>query len=363
MVEAALSDLAVYSARPTVRVDAREHARVTELVIGMEMTESEGGLSSLELRMSNFASDPLGGADLAFEDDAILRLGARIAVYGGDVSAPQEIFRGAITGLEAEFPDDQPPELTVLAEDVFQRARMMRRTKVHPQATIRAVASDLAGRLGLTPVVTGFEESIGTQVQLNETDLGFLRRLLVRYDGDMQVVGDELHVSPRGDVQRGNLTLQLHSQLRRARVLVDMAHQVTEVTTAGWDAVQGRRITGRGRGANLGPGFGVAGADVLRNEIGERTCHLGHPAVATADEAHALAEAAFDARARRFVCIDGTAEGNPALRVGTCVALSGMGPRFDNTYYVTRACHCWDVRRGYRTDFEAECAYWGGGGG
>jgi phage protein D len=234
---------------------------------------------------------------------------------------------------------------------------------VHEQTTISGIASDLAGRLGLTPVVTGFTENIGTQVQLNETDLAFLRRLLARYDGDVQVVGEELHVSPRGDVQRGNLTLELHSQLRRARVLADLAHQATEVTTAGWDAAQGKRVTGRGRGANPGPGFGVTGSDVLRREIGERSCHLGHPAVATAAEARALAETAFDARARKFVCVEGTAEGNPALRVGTCVTLSGMGPRFDNTFYVTRACHRWDVRHGYQTDFEAECAYWGGGGG
>ena len=39
--------------------------------------------------------------------------------------------------------------------------------------------------------------------------------------------------------------------------------------------------------------------------------------------------------------------------------MTGLGGRFDNTYYVTSAYHCYDLERGYETSFEAECAYWG----
>jgi uncharacterized protein len=359
MAETTLTSMAVYSAWPTVRVGGAEHPKVSELVLGMEMTEREGGLSALELRLSNVASDPAGEADLAFEDDAILRLGATIAVYGGEQEAPREIFRGTITGLDATFPQNEPPQLVVLAEDALQRARMARRTRVHADLSIAALARDLAGELGLTPVITGFTDVIGTQVQLNESDLAFLRRLLARYDGDLQVVGEELHVSPRGEVRRGTLDLALHRQLRRARVLADLADQVTAVTVTGWDPAAGRRVSGRSTGAHLGPGAGTTGADVLRDALGDRAHHLGHLAVTTEAEARALAEAAFDARARRFVCLEGAAEGNPALRVGTHVALTGLGPRFDNTYYVVLACHRFDQTRGYETTFEAECAYWG----
>ena len=360
-METPRSNIAVYSARPTVRIDTQEAVKLSELTIGMEMTEREGGMSSLELRVSNVASDPQGGADLAFEDDAVLRLGSRIAIYAGDETAPQEVFQGVITGLEADFPEEDPPELLVLAEDLFQQARMTRRTKIHRDVAISDLATDLAHQLSLTPVITGFTENIGTQVQLNESDLAFVRRILARYDGDMQVVGNELHVSPRGDVQRGTQVLELHSQLRRARVIADLAHQVTEVTVSGWDPIQGRRVTGTSAGTHLGPGRGRRGSRVLSDAIAERTHHVGHLAVITAEEAQAMADAAYDCRARRFVCVEGTAESNPALRVGTDVILSGLGPRFDNTYYVVRACHRWDIARGYETDFEAECAFWGQG--
>ena len=361
MPEEPLSATAVYSARPTVRVDSQPSQMVSDLLLAMQMTESEGGMSALELRLGNVASDPQGSADFAFEDGSILTLGTQIAVYGGDENAPVEIFRGVVTGLEADFPKDGPPELVVLAEDAFQQARMTRKTKVHEDATIADLAGDLATSLNLTPVVTALAENIGTEVQLNESDLAFLRRMLSRHDADMQVVGTELHVSPRADVQRGTIEMELHGQLRRARVLADLSQQVTEITVSGWDASQGQRVTGTSSGANLGPGTGRTGSQLLNDAIGQRSHHVGHLAATTRGEAQALADAAFDARARRLVSLEGTAEGNPALRVGTNVRLSGMGPRFDNTYYVVRAVHRYDLTHGYETDFEAECAYLGSG--
>jgi phage protein D len=360
MPEQPVSALAIYSARPTVRIDAQEERRLSELVISMSMTEHVGGLSSLELRLSNVASDPEGGADLAFETSDVVRLGARIAIYTGDESAPQEIFQGMITGLEAEFGEESPPELLVLAEDLLQSARMTRRTAIYDDPSLADLATEIANRLGLSPVVTGLTEKIGVQAQLDESDLAFLRRLLARYDGDLQVVGQELHVSPRGDVQRGLLTLELHSQLRKVKLLADLAHQVSEVTVTGWDPLQGARVRGSSSDGALGPGRGSTGAQLLRDAIGERSHHLGRQAVATDAEAQAVAATDFAARARRFVTVEGVAEGNPALRVGAHVTLSGLGPRFDNTYYVTYACHRWDVERGYETDFEGESAYWGG---
>lgn len=359
MPEPQLSERTVYRAKPTVRIDSQEYPMVSELIVSMEMVEREGGMSALELRLNNLASDTEGGADFAFEDEQILKLGARIQVYCGDEDAPQEIFQGKITGLEADFRPSASPELVVLAEDVFQRARMARRTKIHEDLTISGLSNDLADQLGLDPTVTGFTDNIGTQVQLNESDLAFLRRLLALYDGDMQVVGAELHISPRADVQRGRLEFELHSQLRRARVLADLAQQVTEVTVSGWDAVQGQRVTGTSTGANSGPGSGRTGSQCLSDTLGARSEHIGHLAVTTGEEAQALADAAFDLRARRFVCVDGTAEGNPSLRVGTHVTLSGMGDRFNNTYYVVHARHRFDLTRGYETDFAAESAFWG----
>lgn len=359
MAEQELSRAPVYVARPTVRVDGKASDKVSTLVHAMRMHESEGGLSSLELLLENAARYEDGSVGLAFEDEALLKLGSSLALYAGDESAPREIFRGLVTGLEATFGPGENPELLVLAEDGLQRARMARRTRVHESVTLAGLARELAGRLGLKPVITGLTEPLGRQVQMNESDLAFLRRLLASRDGDLQVVGEELHVSPRREVRRGALRLELHGQLISARVMVDLSHQATEVTVGGWNAQEGRRVSGKGTGRDLGPGKGRRGADLLRQALGERSEHLGDLPVTTDEEAQALADAAFDSRARGFVCVEGTAEGNPALRVGTHLTLSGLGRRYDNTYYVTRTTHRFDEERGYQTDFEARCAFLG----
>jgi phage protein D len=359
MAEAPLSPLALYTARPTVRINGTEKERVTGLLLAIEMNEREDGLSTLELRMNNVASDSGGQSDYAFEDELSFKLGDTITIYCGDESAPTEIFRGHISALEAEFSEDGSPALTALAEDTLQKARIKRRTRTYDNQTLADIARSIASDLGLTPQVSGFTEMIGTQVQLNESDLAFLRRLLARYDGDLQVVGTELHVSPRQDVRRGTVELALHSQLRRVTVLADLAHQVNEVTVTGWDPARGQRINSRSTGFQQGPGSGRWGGDLLSNALGRRAHQIGHLAVTTTREAQALADATFDERQRRFVTANGTAEGNPAIRAGTHIRLTGLSPRFNNTYYVTRSCHRFDLERGYETDFTAESAFLG----
>jgi len=362
MAEAPISRDAEYGPRPTVRIDDNENERVSALINAFKVTEGEGGLSSLELRLANFSGSQTGSQpapSLALEDERDIKLGSKITLYSGDQMTPREIFRGVITGLEVEFANPGPLEVLVLAEDPLQIARQARRTKVHQDITLAKLAANVAGTLSLTPVVTGLTDTVGTHVQLNESDLAFLRRLLDRYDADVQVVGRELHVSPRKDVQRGTVDLALNGQLFHARFNVDLAEQVTEVTTSGWDPTQGKRVAGSSQGTNLGPGAGRTGASLLRSSLAARSEHVSHPTVLTDDEASALADVAFDRRARRFVCVQGTAEGNPRVRVGTHVAVSGASPRFDNTYYVVKACHRYERGHGYETDFEGECAYLG----
>jgi phage protein D len=361
--EALLSAGAVYRARPLVEIEGRQDPMVQTLLLGLEVLESEGGLSSLELRLANTATREGEGIDLAFEYDDmdLLSLGKRIKVFAGDEEDPQEIFRGVISGLEFAMAAGTQPELIALAEDGLQKGRMARRTRLHAAGSVRDLVERIATEIGLRPVVTGLGAALDPQMQLNESSLAFLRRVLGRFDADLQVVGEELHASPRGEVRRGQAVLEMNRQLQQVRAVTDLAHQATAVTFAGWSVANGRAITARsGAGADLGPGSGRTGATVLEDAFGERVEHLTTAAVADAAEAQALVDAEYARAARRFVRVSGVAEGNPAIRVGAHVELRGLGPRFDNTYYVIQAAHRFDQAMGYKTHFQAESAYFGG---
>lgn len=355
------SDSSIISARPRVKFDGQEPAVVAHNLIAMRIDEQMGGLTSLELRLLNIRSDEGGGADLAFEDDDIIKLGAEVVIGMGDEQNSVAMFRGLVTAIEELYGSEGPPEILVLAEDKLRKAQLARRTKVWEDATISDIANQVANDLGLTPRVTGLSANIGTQVQLNESDLAFLRRLLATHDGEMQVIEGELHVAGVADVSRGELDFDGLRDLRRARFSADLAEQVSQITISGWDAAQGERIGVTSNVSSYGPGSGSTGAQKLQQAFGRRSEHVSFGTPLNSDEAQALADAAHRQRAGRFVKLDGTAEGNPRLRVGTRVRVSGgVSRRFVNTYRVVRTCHRFDLRSGYETDFEAECAYLGG---
>lgn len=348
----------IFAARPTLRFSGQEDVRASELVVALAMEEREGGLSTIEIRLSNIASLASGAAEIAFDQNSNLQLGREIEVYLGPEDAPREIFRGRISALEWRFDPQSPPEIVVLAEDGLQAARRARRSKVYDAMAPADVVREVASGLGLQATITGLDAPTGTWAQLDECDLAFLRRLLARFDADLQIVGRELHVSPRGDVRRGLLTLDLADELIAARVIADLADQVTQVTVRGWNAADGAAVEATvADGTHVGPGQGQSGALLLRQTLGERSEHLAQPVVATQDEAQAVAQAAFDLRARRLLRVEGKAVGNPLLRIGTHVALQGLDARIDNTFYVVRTRHGYDRARGYLTEFGAECAW------
>src|SRR5262249_34891827 len=148
-------------------------------------------------------------------------------------------------------------------------------------------------------------------------------------------------------------------QLREVRVLADLAHQVTQVTATGWDYRQGQAISVTSQTNSFGQGSGQTGKEWLTKALSSRSEQLGQFASLNESEAQALVDAEFVQRMRRFAVAHGVAEGNPNLRVGSWLTLTGLGPRFSNDYYTTVAVHRFDTDKGYETEFTAESAYLG----
>ncbi len=360
MGEMTLSPLAYYSARPTLRFGGQENEIAATALQSMCLQEEEGGLARMELVFVAWGLGPQGSVGPLFADEQVLRLGAELQVYAGEAGAPTELFKGRIGAIEYAYDNQGPPRLHVHAEDAAMKARLARRSEVYEQQSLADIAGTVAQRMGLSPVVSGLSDVHPLEVQCNESDLAFLRRLLARSGGDVQVCGSELHVSPRQDVQRGTVELRLGSQVHRFRAVADLADQVSAVEVTGFDASAGQPITGNCSDTAFGPGAGRNGPSMLQEAFGaERRQHTAHRVACTQAEADALARAEMERRARRFVQARGACEGNPALRVGTLVRIQGGDPRFDNSYYVTACTHRFDPVVGYETDFGAEGAYLG----
>jgi phage protein D len=349
------------SARPTVRIDGQQRPVIDAGVIAMRMREAVGGLSSLELKITDWRSHDDGGAGFAFADEATVKLGSAIKVYAGATLEPQEIFDGVATALEIETGPDAAPTFAVLAEDKLQHARKTRRSRViadvSPADLVRLIASD--HRLD-ADVRDGLDQPVGTWAQMNESDLAFLRRVLDRFDADAQVVGGRLQAGPRARDPRAQVELRLGDGLVRARAIADLADQTAKVRLSAWNPADGEQVEATATAGELGPGAGRAGAGLLSRAFGgEFPEHVGHQGPMRQDEADAVARATFSKRARRFVRVEATAQGDPRLRVGSWITLAGVNPLFAGSFVMVEACHRFDLENGYMTDLVAEGAYLG----
>lgn len=355
-------DARLYSARPTLRIDGAQNDRIDAAMCDMRMHERVGGLSSLEVRLYDSVTATDGTEGFAFADGRVLKLGAELRMYAGATTTPQEIFRGRISALEVDAGLDGPPVFAVLAEDALQMARRSRRSATYEDKAPGDVARAVADRLGMdVTVADGLDAPVRTWMQMNETDLSFLRRVLGHADGDMQMVGDTLQIGPRTRQDRGSIELTYGSNLRRLRAVADLADVAAAVRVAGWDSQQGAAVSANATDGNLGPAAaGPAGKDLVAQALRVPCQELvGHHGDMTQSEADAAARAMFAARARRFVRAHGSADGDARLRVGTQVRLLGVNALLATTAVVVEATHRFDLSDGYVTDFVAESAYMG----
>jgi len=349
------------SMAPTIEVDGMSYPVIAGALERMWMREATGGMTTMELGLTDSIAGASGEAVHAAGSDSPLQLGAGLRVFGGPHETnASELFDGQITAIESEYRDSGPPLFTVLAEDRLFPLRRRRRTKLYEEMPLGDVAGEIADDYGLTVEARdGVDDTARNWMQADETDLAFLRRILEIYDCDMQMVGDRLQIGRIGMDQRSLVTLSAGTTLRNARMTADVSEQVNSLSIGSFDPAEGENVDGTGEAEGFGPGEGKTGAEILSDSFSEVTMHLGRQGPLTGTDADEIALLQAQRRARKFVTVTGIAEGNAELRVGSWVELAGVNPQFANQYSVTEAVHRWDIGDGYTTDFVAESAYLG----
>ena len=349
-------------ARPMVEIGGQRFPLLARNLRAMTMREGMGGLSTLELRFSDWFDATDGSRGFAaMGSDNPLRLGAEVVIGAGDWDAPQEIFSGVITALECESSSGRTPTMTVIAHDLLFGMRQKRTNRLFADSSPRDIADTLASDHGLTAEIRdGLDEPVRDRLQAGESDLAFLRKVLAEVDADLQLVGDRLQVGPVGDQDRTELELTVPEDIVEFRAIADIATQVGSCSTSGIGITEGEIVTSsRGEG-NLGPGEGEDGLAFLTAHFAEWIGHVAGGGPLDQAGADAAASAAFGQQARRFVRAEGTVFGNPEMRAGSVALMSGMNPAFANRYLIVEAVHRYDENEGYFTDFTGHCAFFGG---
>ncbi|WP_405868123.1 contractile injection system protein, VgrG/Pvc8 family [Streptomyces sp. NBC_01515] len=349
---------AAYVSTPAIALNGTADPGAMSDLMALTVEETTAGMSWCEAVFSNWGARGSAQDYLYLSGDPI-GFGTALSVSFAADGTDHEVFAGRVSALQADYPADGPARALVLAEDRLQDLRMARRTRTFDDSTTADVTDRLARDHGLTADVQLDGPARKVTAQLNRSDLALLRELARSDDGEVWLDGTTLRVRRRPDRQDTTVTLGYGDDLLSFSARADLADQVTQVAVTGWSVTDKAAINETADSADLAAELGTgqrAGSDLLASAFGDRDERIVRSAPLAADDARALARAAYLARARRFVCGTGTTAGNPALRVGVRVTLTGLGAAFDGDYAVCRVRHSYDLALGYRTEFDVERA-------
>ena len=308
---------------------------------------------------------------LRFRDPArivITKSGAKVAapvkvsVQTANSPAPEPLIQGEITAVEAEF--DGGGTFTVI-RGYDQTHRLLRRR--HTQSFVQMTASDIAtqiardaglkvGEVGSTstvyPHLSQAAQSDWELLSSLSRDTGF--EVAVR-DGAFSFTAPTASAgapTAGGSADAENpLVLQLGVDLLRFRSVLTSAQQSKDVEVRGWDVATKQALTATAPAMTHSAELPTVTPVQLAELFGDQTyvsADVPYRSQAEVDEA---AKALADERAATFAEFEGVARGNPKIRAGAAISVSGLGEPFDGKYTVTTSRHRIEPTSGYTTSF------------
>ena len=338
-------------ARPTINLAGQDNAVLAERLYSLEVVETSSGLYRCEASFYNWGNLE-GNLGFPYFDRKLLEFGKVFKVK----FATDQVFEGRISALEGVFPAGLPPRITVLVEDRLQALRMTRRTRSFENMTDADVVRKIASDHSLTPDVGVTGASHKVLVQVNQSDLAFLRERARALDAEVWVEGTNLKF--KNATARGSspVELQYADQLREFTVLADLAQQCSSLSVTGWDVSGKREIKSEASANAIQSELQNldGGSAILDSRLGSRKETLAHGVPLSSDDAKSMAESAYKLMARRFVTGRGISSPDERIKVGAKLELKGLGQIFSGPYRVTEVHHVFDASAGLRTEFLVE---------
>ncbi|MFT2016855.1 VgrG-related protein [Streptomyces sp. 796.1] len=295
-----------------------------------------------------------------FLEQAGIEIGAPVrllAEAGEGGSGP--LLSGHVTALEVDI-DDTGTFTVVRGLDESHRLLRGRRVASYQNMTLADVVARVAQRAGLRPGTVDVAGPVLEHVaQPNVSDWEFLCTLAAAAGAQVWVRDGQLHVTKPtgasgapGTAARADsnpLVLEMGDNLLRCRAAVSAAEQVSAVEVRGWDVRAKQPLVGRadaGTASTLALGLTAAQAAGPFGEATYVATDAGYGSQAEVDQA---AKALAERIAGSFAELEAVIRGNPAVRAGGAVTLTGVGKPFDGRYTVTSSRHVFDAARGYET--------------
>lgn len=362
-----------YAPECRIEIEGKELApAILADVLQVTVTLELDAPASFQLNVNNWDTELF---TFKYTEGNIFDLGHRAHIELGYAGALTSLVRGVITSMSPRFPDAGSPTVSITGLDSMVLLRDRKPTgseqKQWTKKRDSEIARDIAKRNNLACHVDESPIEHPLVVQKNQDDAQFLLERAKKIDFDCFIGIDGAQrrdtlffVRPRDG--RTSETIRVY-QFEWGRNLISfmptltVSRQVAKVTVRGWDSRNMEPIVATATVADLPKpktkNKRVRSApDVVENALGRKEDVVVDANPQSKDEAKQMAIAMLRQRAYTFITATMSVMGNPELRAGDNVQITGLGNRFAGEYHITKAEHTFGAS-GYLTQLTVRRLY------
>ena len=339
--------ISLVAAKPLIKVNGQEKADMQSALLFMRVNLPFSGMSHAELRLVNWGvTDESSESTYAFQQ---LKHGDAVEIS----VASNTIFSGEITAIE-ELYGQGAPRMVLLMEDKLHRLAKQRKSRVFESVSVNDLVQSVLSDAGLNGDIQVSSDT-GVWHQLNETNLGFLQRILWPYEIALRHHNNSVRVKAEEDDNQP-VAINTQSGVTNLRVIADLNHQYTAANIKGFNLDADEATDSS---ANQSPAGEGQDAKALLNQLGWGSEDLlAYPFSRNQSEARAWANAAFRKQSEEFLQGDLHISGNSQLITGKQIELSGASSRLNGKYRIVQAQHLFDMNNGYQTRLKISRSRW-----
>jgi phage protein D/phage baseplate assembly protein gpV len=324
---------------------------IAKSIMEITVTEHSDGPSSFSFRLN----DPQ--LTLIDEKKGPFTEGTRVEIDMGFVGKTRKMIVGEISALSADLPSSGPAVVEVHGFDFLHglsRGTVYRQFGGEtPDSGLpdSEIVSQIAAEMQLQAIVKKTPERTSPRIQNNKSNLAFLQELAQENDYFIKVDSGTIYFGNEPPKPPETIRLEWRKSLLNFSPRLSTAGLVNEVIVRGWDQIRKQRILVNLSRDSRGPAsLSPTGLEQISRGSGGRSQRVIDVPVSSFLEAKAIAERTLRNQQVTAIAGSGTCLGNPAIRVGGKVELSGIG-RFSGSYSISRVTHTLS-EGGYLTSFE-----------
>ncbi len=276
-----------------------------------------------------------------------------VKLGAADDTTPTSLFKGQIVSLDLNF----GPGGVELVCRGFDRSHALIRSR-QAQTFQNMTSSDIVAKIvqaaGFSADCDDSGDPHDFMQQDNETDWDFIWRLAERVGFEFVVEDTVAHFrKPIGD---DPLQLEWPTTLHSFSPRVTATQQANTVTLAIQDPKTKQVISSTADTANQIAEIGVD-RETIAGAFPALEMHVATEPVKSPSEGDALAQALLDKLANGYIAADGVCPGNPDIKAGIAVQVTGIGNKYSGTYRVAAVTHVLRGGSTYETRFANSAAH------